>query len=353
MQIQWQRNQFITFYAKIKIRVGGSPNSYTILQGDEFEFDGTVCRFSGAEFPQHSLRGAIAAGWATTEKGDITRVEPYTPGRQIASATSVNRDLSRVQHQSNPNMDVDSLDEETVIQVNDRQAAMKDGRKHLTHADNRRSNGARAARGMPIQQGAEDQEAVVVSRLATSTHRVVDVAAQPGVARELEMASYDDGVGRANDARDSQTTHREGVTIKTNLGRMQSGIHIGDENEGRVVGHVRNSQVSSVEGVSIEDTSNIRSKSKAKSAPKSVMAVKATAAPKAAPVAATGLSDKLVTAQTIYPKFPNDWNFFAKTEDKLRKVEEIGPNKALIQALLASESKSVKKLLVEKYPKLA
>lgn len=345
MDIKWQRNQFIKFFAKIKIRVGGSPNSYTIEIGDEFEFDGTVCRFSGSEFPQQSLRGAIKSGWASPEKDDTSRVEAFVPGRSIASATSVNRDLSRVQLMQNSNMGMDSLDEDTVINVGDRQSAMRDpARGHLKNTDNRRTA---KVRGMSVgSSDVDDQQGVVISTLKTQTHRVVDVAANPGVARALETASYDEGFGRAN------VVHREGVTITSNLGRMSGAIVLDEDGgDGEVIGRIRDSSTRSREGVSIQDTSNIRQKTvKSRAAAAAPAPKKAAPAPAPQPAPTT---DKLGLAQSIYPKFPNDWNFFAKTEDKLRKVDEIGATKPFIQALLASESKPVKKLIKEKYSKYA
>lgn len=335
-EIKWQRGQYLKFYAKMKIRLGGQQHSYTVESDDEFEFDGTMCRYSGMEFSQPGIRRAIAQGWASPVAGDNTHVDSFQPGRNIASATSINRDLSRVQRVSAP-VGVNDMDEDTVLNIGDRSSAMKDpNRGHLNKSDNRRT----ASHGMSVgRSDVDSQDGVVVSRIKTSTHAVVDVAANPNRARELEMASYDDGFGRSEE--------REGVSIKTNMGSVRgSVVLLEDMNEGKVVGNVRGQTTTHSDGITVQDTSNIRQKA---SRPKRNIVP---SAPSPVIDAATAPNAKIVLAKSICSDFPTDWNFFAKLDDKLQRIEKLGVSKQLLKALFASESKQLKKVLAERYPKL-
>lgn len=332
MEIKWQRNKYLKFYAKMKIRLGGNEHSYTFEIGEEFEFDGTICKYSGTEFSQPGLRKAISNGWATVSEDDVSAVASFQPDRAIASAVSVNRDLSKVALQPSRHMETDSLDEETVVNVSDRGSAMKDpSRGHLKKADNRRAS----TRGLSVSPSeSDDQGGVVISRLRTSTHEVVDVSKNPGRARELENLSSENGFG---------VVEREGVSLRTNVKSMQGSnlIQDGDVEDGTVVGSVRQgNKVTHSDGVQVTDTSAIRN---------TPVAVKVQSQTTTEP---TGVNSKLATALSVYPKFPTDWNFFAKTEDKLVKVEALGASKQLVQALYATESKPMKKLLKDKYPTL-
>lgn len=335
-EIKWKRHEYHTFYAKMKIRLGDKNTSYTLDKGDEFDFDGTMCKYAGAEFSQPSLRGAILNGWASLDENDNRRVQPRVAVRNVAKATSINRDLSKVQLQDPDSMETGDADEDTVLEIGDRRAALED-RRHLTTADNRRK--PRVA-GLRVEEGIEDQEAIVVSRIKTPARRSVDVAAQPNKAREIEMStSYDAGFGRSRQV--------EGIDIKMNVGSVRGTVPVseGIDDEGEVVGKVRQSaKIRSVEGISITDTSNIRN-------PPKVRRVDPAPAPSPAE-ASSDPKHKLSVAQSIYSKFPADWNFFAKSEDKLARIEQLGANKTLIQALMASESKTMRKVLAERYPKL-
>lgn len=332
MEIQWKRNEFQTFYAKMNIRLGGDRANYTINKGDEFEFDGTICKYAGMEFAQTGIRGAIKAGWATLDQNDSSSVINVRPQRDMASAVSVNRDLNNVQrHSRGPS--VESLDEDTVLEIGDRETAMKNGRG-LTAQDNRRT--ASQVRPANIKTSLDDQEGVVISRLKTSTHAVVDVAANPNYARQLETASYDDGFGRAEII--------EGVSMRTNVGSMTGAVVQSDidGSEGVTVARVRNSQVKSADGIEVRDTSGIRNPPRKASSPKKVEV----------PTATSGNS-KLDIAKSVYKSFPEDWNFFARLDDKLERVEKMGATKGLVQALMKSDSKPLQKALKEKYPKFA
>ena len=152
------------------------------------------------------------------------------------------------------------------------------------------------------------------------------------------MQSYDAGFGRSRQI--------EGIDIKMNVGSVRGTVPVEDiEDQGQVVSRIRQSpKTRSVEGIIITDTSNIRSTPKVRRVE-----------PSPAPVPVEASSEpkhKLSVAQSIYSKFPADWNFFAKSDDKLARIEQMGANKNLIQALMASESKTMRKVLAEKYPKM-
>lgn len=382
-QIKWKRGEFHTFYATMKIRVGGQ-DPVDIEKGDEIEYDGSTCKYAGREFAQPNLRGAVASGWLTLdEDGEVPAT--VMSHRKVARSQTKNTDLSRVQRHGDRMMDTDSLDEETVSHVDDRGAVMdqRTGRGHLDARHNRRQaartmmsedSTAGTFRGLEVT-GSEldDQDAVPVSKIKSPAKLKVDVLANPGAAREISQRSHEAGYGR------SRRTVREGVTIDMNVGNVEAGIvEDGDEDQGRVVGQVRHSsaQRRTSEGVSIEDTSGTaearaarRSKKKkaaAKPAKKAASAKKAAKpAKKAAKPAKTNGkkveesngnganvgSNKLRVALRICKDFPKDWNFFGKADDKMARIKELGASPDLLDAAYAVESATMKKALEKKYPK--
>ena len=50
-------------------------------------------------------------------------------------------------------------------------------------------------------------------------------------------------------------------------------------------------------------------------------------------------------AVRIYGQFPVDWNFFATTGDKVARIKELGADPKLLDALYATESAAMKKVL--------
>jgi hypothetical protein len=271
-------------------------------------------------------------------------------------------------------MTSDSLDEDTVLNVSDRNAVRdpRSGRGHLTAKDNKRA---------PVQQSGfqitqsdiDEQDGVEVAKIRSAAKLKVDLINNPGITRDIENRSVDDGYGRANRI-GQRTTHKEGVTIVSNVGRVSREIDIGDEQDGTVVAKVRHTDKprrASVHGdITIEDTSGPqmgkRSRVASEPAPapraqqsradpaKAVpaKAVSNKPAAKAAPVKRvlpTNASPKLREAFIFYEDFPADWNFFAKPSDKVARVKKLGSNPDLVKALYAIESPAMKKVLKEEF----
>lgn len=369
--IRWKRGEFHTFIAVLKVRVGGKQE-ITINEGDEFEYDGSVCKYAGDEFPQPQLRGAIKQGWAVPD-GEVDEdahvPDAHVTSRKIAKSQSVNKDLRNVQRHEPQPMETDHYDEDTVLNVGDR-AAVRDGRSgngHLTARHNRRTAAAisRGPEQAPAgfmqvtQSDIDEQDGVVVSPIKTRANLgKIDVtrADSASITRTLANASHEDGYGKFGGPRKSNIVTREGVQIATNVGTMDRGasIDIGDEDQGVEVGRVRHSsnRTRSEEGVAIEDTGRSKARGvphkaqpKAKARPK--MTVSKPAARAKIP---EGASPKLRIAMKVHSDFPEDWNFYAKTDEKLARVGELGANPDLLDALYASESNSMKKTLESRYP---
>ena len=356
-QIRWKRGEFRTFYAQLKIRVGGK-NEITIGEGDEFEYDGSVCKYAGDEFSQPQLRGAISEGWATLdEEGE--RVATFTASRKVAKSQSKNTDLSRVQRHEPQEMETDNQDEDTVLQVADR-AKVRDkvsGRGHLKPRHNRReaavmSRGPEQSspEGMEVTQSDIDQQDHTTIAPIKSRANIgkIDVTKQPGLARDISRRSHEDGYGKfGGERKASNLIHTEGVDIKMNVGNVDPDIRIGDEDEGVEVGRVRhsNSRKRTSEGISIEDTGRPKKAATKKAATKKT-ATKKTATKKAA---TNGTNPKLRIATKVYSDFPQDWNFYAKTSEKLARIQELGADPDLLDALYASESSAVKKALQSEF----
>jgi hypothetical protein len=171
----------------------------------------------------------------------------------------------------------------------------------------------------------------------------VDVLANPNAARDIELRDHDSGYGRFAGERRARpnVVQQEGITITTsNRMDRSSRVAEADESEGRHVGNVRHSSSAkrNVEGMTIEDTSSRR-------------APKATPAPKAAPKPhiPDDASPKLKVAIRLCPKFPVDWNFFAKSEDKVARIKKLGAAPDLLDALYSVESPAMRKVLETKY----
>lgn len=333
MDIKWQRGKFLKFYAKMKIRIGGKGDSIDkIEQNDEFEYDGSILKYAGAEVSSTQLRGAIQNGWASLSQDDDEPVEAFVASRNVARATTVNRDLSRVQR-GGVDMSTDSLDEETVLQVSDRgkMEKAKGGAspKVLTQENNRR--------GMTVSRSEVDtQDGVTVGRVRSAAKVTVDVVAQPGLASAIENR----GLGKPVLAK-GKTIHTEGVTIRTSVSDIdRSAITIGGEEEGTVVGKVRHSKKASSEGIDIKDTSNIRAGSVAAEAAK----------PRKVEID-TKLSPKIRMARRIDPNFPADWSFAGRLKDRMAAAKAHGATPVFLEALYAAEGDQMRKELEKAYPK--
>ena len=330
-QIKWQRGNYLKFYALMKIRVGGTV-PVDIQEGDEFDYDGSILRYAGAELGTPQLRGAIKNSWATLDESDVGAVSiaAFKPGRNVAKTQSINTDLSRVSRGSLEPMETDSFDEEVVLKVSDRRPDSKNNprapAKLLTKDANRRTAGMRID-----SEGGEDQEAVTVGRVRSPARlKVEDMtkSSSHGIAREIENR----GLGRP------ELFEREGITFKTTK-NIDKNVRIAqDEDEGVVVGKIRRTDTrsSGASGdISIKDTSNIRSTAASQTSAKIDMK----------------LSPKIRVALRIDPSFPTDWSFFGKMTDRLAAVKAHGESPLFLDALYAAEGDQMRKMLSLKYPK--
>jgi hypothetical protein len=350
-QIQWKRGQFLTFFAKMKIRIGSHAGSepVDILAEDEFEYDGTICKYAGREFPQPNIRAAIREGWATlnNQSGDLPVAN--IPSRDMAAVISKNTDLSRVQRSGRKVLEKDSLDEETVLNVADRSNVRDNntGRGHLDSAHNmRKSSTAGTFRGLEVQASELDsQEGTIISSIKSPTKLKLDVIANPNAVRDIEQRSSDNGFGMCDVPR---STTREGIEIVSNVGNVSKQVQNEYADDGEVVGKVRNANfpTKSVEGITISDTS---------SAPQRRMETEKPPIVNSKLVKIDSNSDnvspKLKMALRIYPNFPLDWNFYAKSQDKLSRIKQLGADSDLLTALYAVESSGMKTTLKQEYPK--
>jgi hypothetical protein len=131
----------------------------------------------------------------------------------------------------------------------------------------------------------------------------------------------------------------EGISITTNVEDIDPSQVSVDSDEAQVVGTVRQSTPVSEGGIQVKDTSGPQGVKKDKEMAK-----------KKKSNGSSELSPKLKAAREIDPEFPEDWNFFAKPEDKLAKIKELGAGSNFLKALFASEGKKMKKVLQKEYP---
>jgi len=334
MDIKWQRGKFIKFFAKMKIRVGGA-NAVDIQKGDEFEYDGSILKYGGAEIPSPQARGAIKEGWATTTDDGESDIAPVSPTRNVAKATSVNRDLSRVARGPSQQLQTDSQDEDTVLDVSDRRPDAKANPRAqprvMMSGDNRRS--------MPINGGLEEaQEGVSIGRVRTAAKLNTNVYSKEA-ARAKEDFNKMEGSGFIPNGK---TVVKEGVSIKSNIGSVDKNVHLSQDDEGTVVGPVRKTKSASTGGIEVQDTSNIRSEKKPVNG-----GVKK---PEPAKIDVS-VSPKIRMARRIDPTFPDDWSFTGKLAERLSKVKEHGATQTFLEALYAAEGDQMRKLLEKEFPK--
>ncbi len=347
-EIQWHRGTFHTFFANMKIRVGGASGGDPIdlYEGDEFEYDGSICKYAGREFPQPGLRSAYREGWISTgSKGNVPVAK--VAQRDIAKAQTKNTDLSRVQRHGRQQLDQDYLDEETVLDVADRKQVRDavTGRGHLSSNHNRRTaSGTAGTQGLAFNMSEiDEQEGIEISKIRSPKKLKVDVVANPGAAEQIKNRGVEQGYGRYNGKkREPNIINREGVTIKTNVGSVDPEVQYGDESSGEVVGRVRHTdRRGSTEGVSIEDTS---SRNQPRQATPKVVAPK-----KSAPKLPSDASPKLRMAYRLCDQFPLDWNFFGKAEDNIKKIKKIGASPSLLDAMYATASPPFRKALEQTF----
>lgn len=228
------------------------------------------------------------------------------------------------------------------------------GQGHLNQSNNRRTDRVAHSpgtfRGMELSASDVDaQEAVEISSIRSPAKLKVDIAAKPNVTRDIEMRDHDSGFGRfAGERRQPNVVQREGVTITSSVGNMDRNVRpdSSDGTEGRHVGNVRHSTSSkrSVEGMTIEDTSGDRTVKRA-ARPTPAKPAK----PASAPHIPDDASPKLKMAIRLCPKFPPDWNFFAKPDAKVSRIKHLGASADLLDALYAVESPAMKRILEQKY----
>lgn len=337
MEIKWERGKYIKFIAHMKIRVGG-VNPVAILKDDEFEYDGSVLKYAGAEYQSQGTRGACEKEWATRAGGSRSAIENFSPSRNIASATSVNRDLSRVQRNSSQALQTSTLDEQTVLDVSDRRPNTKDDPRAQPRVMTRQDN----HRGMRVNPDVSNQEAVTIGRVRTPSHFKGNVYENAGKKEQLENIT---GSGFIPD---ENVIQREGVTMRTNVGKVSRSVRTAQEGDGVVVGKIRRT-ASSSEGIQIDDTSNIRPEREAKKAAHAKKAVPAKAAER--PSIDIKMSPKLRMARRIDPDFPSDWSFTGRLSDRLDAAQKHGITPQFLEALYAAEGDQMRKLLEREYPK--
>ncbi len=350
MEIQWRRGNFVKLYSKMKIRIGGQNNTTDVYPGDEIEYDGSVAKHAGAEFPSPQLRSAVQRDWfsLTQEDSDTGVAASDTGSRNIARATSVNRDLSRVQRTSS--MTTTSSDEDEVMQVSDRAPAKKgQSPRVLTASDNRR------IRGMAVNSpDADVGTPVEIGRVRVPTNQVFKDSTNTSAANRL-IDSLENMTPKAHLF--DREVEREGIRVRTNVGAVRREVEIAEQDDGVNVGPVRHSKRASAEGITVKDTSNIREERAAADRASRQPAKPARAAKpvkKAAPPIKIdpNLPPRVKTALRVDPKFPVDWSFSGKLSDRLAAVKAHGPNQKFIQALYAAEGDQFRKVLEKEFGSL-
>ena len=371
MDVRYQRGEFNTFYAKMKIRLGGNgpngqPHNIAFEKGDSVQYDGSVLKYAGMEIPVGpSLRSSISNGWFTMNEDEVNqRVAAVVPSRNVAKSQTRNTDLSRVQRRDDDAMETDHHDEDTVMNVSDRRPEAAADAHHPVgrniRAEPRMITSATAAKrpgfkskGLVINPDQiEEQEYIPVAQLRTSAKaKPVNMYSSDTTKAKRQIEEMEDAHHRGEGAiytrrprQQEEVTEQEGVTIRT-TGKMDRSapieVDVGQEGDGEVVAQVRHTSkgTGNAEGVEVRDTSNIRAeKANGKTATKEVkIDIK--------------MSPKLRMARRIDPDFPADWNFQGRLTDRLAAAKKHGATPQFLEALFAAEGDQMRKLLQKTFPK--
>jgi hypothetical protein len=344
-EIVWKRGEFHTFFAQLKIRVGGK-DELSIQSGDAFDFDGQILRYAGMEVSSPHIRSCIKQNWATLSEESEDRPGTVTLERNRAAAKSVNTDLNNVQRVGKGSSIATSReDEETVLQVSDRRN-LGTGDKVFNVPTDRSSpkvmtaNNNRKVRGMEIN-GVEEQEGVEVGTVRTSARLIKDVSSNSSTEDVVRLENISGSGYRPNNPRSSQ--HAGGI-IMPPAKPVSSRVEHGDESDGVVIGKVRTSAKTRevAGGITITDTSNPSKKAAKQPAP-----VEKHPAP---PQINTKIDPRVRIARSIDPGFPSDWQFNGKLADRLSKVHDHGVSPSFLEALYAAEGDQMRKLLQKEFP---
>ena len=365
MDIRYQRGEFHTLYAKMKIRLGGQHN-ITFEKGDTVQYDGSVLKYAGMELPiGPSMRSSVSQGWFTQDEEDVNSgVDAVVPNRNVARSQTKNTDLSRVQRRDDEgSMETDHHDEDTVMNVSDRRPGANADARHPGGKNLRAEPRAITAANTPPRKGFKSKGLVInPDQIEEQEYQVVAQLRTPAKAKPVDMYSRE--VGKIKQdienmegsgaipvrQRREETIESEGVSIRT-TGKMNRAapieVDVGQENDGTVVGKVRHSSkgMGNAEGVQVRDTSNIRAEKAAAAKGKTVKTeskdVKID----------TNLSPKLRVARRIDPNFPESWNFVGKLADRLSAAKKHGATPQFLEALYAAEGDQFRKLLEKTFPK--
>lgn len=310
--IQYRRNEYIKFYASMKFKVGAGAQNITINQGDEFEYDGTVLKYSGLEFQQPGLRSAIASGWATTNSNGVPvgGVQSTVPVRNVAAAQVVTTDLSGVKRTTS--IDTSEHDENHVLNVDARgTSANTSVPPKIITASSRKS--------LMDEQGGKE-----IGKIGVPAKQIFDgVSSIERNAQDLENKK------RTQPAFQQQ----EGVTMKVSP-TVKSEV-VASQEDGVHVASVRQTAPISKE-VMMSDTSVRPSKTPISS--ENRMSID------------TSVRPRIRIARRIYPSFPENWVFSGKLADRFKAVENYGVTPEFLEALYAAEGDQMRKFLESKYP---
>jgi len=319
MKINWQKNNYQTFYAYTKISIGSKDSPIMYIESeDEFEFDGTTLRYSGAEMNKPSLRSVIEKrGWAGTEPNG--HVKPFVVNRKVAKSKTVRT-----------NMGATDIEKEDIMVVEEDDIAIS----RVKSGDERIADSISTT--VMSNNDPVSDEGMVVGMISSSNNSVIDMSSGHGntieTHKQVRMASDTSGEQKAKGGQ--RRVIRDGMIV----GRISSPTRFTtDMSKSNLTAKAVENTVGTGRVIVEEQPERI-----VKPAAKKPAAKK--------PVAKTG--SKVEIAKSIYSGFPDKWNLFGKKDWKIEQIKNYGEHPDFIRALYAIESKSMKKYLVSKYPNI-
>jgi len=323
---KWVKGQFHKFTALMKIRVGGTEN-LSVEKGDVIEYDGSILRYLGLEVPTTSIRGSINQGWFVLGEVDEDSDEEYevpaavVPSRNPAKAKTINTDLLNIQRGS-LTADHDH-DEDVVMNVNDRRDVKNPLNSKVlntpTHVAPKRITSSSVSDG--------DGGETIIGRIRTPAKIKVENMDRPESVKIISSIENIAGSGFIpNNPPKARTNivHKEGISIKMNVGNMESSeVQNMDEDGGK-----------SIRVSSFEERMNNANPHKKRPGKK---------------VDTSKLDYRVKIALVLDPDFPIHWPYEGKNAEKVSFLKKQQISDSLVKALYATESDYFKKFLKKEH----
>lgn len=366
-QIVYKSGDFQNFVATRSFALGAF--NVTVAKNSELDFDGSVCKYAGAEYNFPQLRSAVKAGWLVLARdfveGDPQYDRPKAAGIKVRPAVGDGEGKTTpVTTESDERVVMSTADHASATREQNRQAADKQHRRTIakqsssevvqdqdgipvrtlkTPAKAERTSltadtvGAllREAENVQIEPGEGITESEMLSRMAPEDQDAYLEKKRALSAQHLKTGSDSQVVGTV---KAQKTEEKEGIKLTSEVG---GGIETADPIG---MGGKPKEAVRMEDGITFK-TTNVSEKTKG-----------AEPHPRAAQQQPIMLKDgtadvRVKIARSLCPEFPNTYDFSAPSKKKIARLQaDFDDRPDVIRAVFAAESDDFKAKLLEEFP---